>query len=332
MSNTRPVKVASEHTALTARKVSFAWEQTPLHWVPGDPFATHTINVLHLLLPAGERWFVHVYKQVLPHIHDDRLREDVIGFIGQEAVHSQAHDDVLPHLRELGLDPTRYTAQVDWFFEKLLGDRTLPPGKPRAWWLKERVALIAAIEHYTAFLGDWVLNAGELDRRGADPMMLDLLRWHGAEEVEHRSVAFDLFMHVDGSYRRRVRTWAAAFSALVFLWQRGARFFMENDPTLPDGRASFRDFYRAGTRGVLPSTPDLLRSIPRYLSRAYHPSQEGSTAQAVAYLASSPGANGLHDKAMKDKGLDDKGLDGKRTDGKGVDDNGPDGPCPKGGR
>ncbi|MFJ6630157.1 metal-dependent hydrolase [Streptomyces sp. NPDC091376] len=322
MSNTRPVKVASEHTALTARKVSFAWEETPLHWVPGDPFATHTINVLHLLLPAGERWFVHVYKQVLPHIHDDRLREDVIGFIGQEAVHSQAHDDVLPHLRELGLDPTPYTAQVDWFFEKLLGDRTLPPGKPRAWWLKERVALIAAIEHYTAFLGDWVLNAGELDRRGADPMMLDLLRWHGAEEVEHRSVAFDLFLHVDGSYRRRVRTWAAAFSALVFLWQRGARFFMENDPTLLDGRASFRDFYRAGNRGVLPSTPDMLRSIPRYLSRAYHPSQEGSTAQAVAYLASSPGANGLNDKAVKNKG-----PDGKRADGKGVD-----GPFPKGGR
>jgi predicted metal-dependent hydrolase len=292
MSNTQPAKVASEHIALKARKVSFAWEETPLHWVPGDPFATHTINVLHLLLPAGERWFVHVYKQVLPHIHDDRLREDVIGFIGQEAVHSQAHDDVLPRLKELGLDPTPYTAQVDWFFEKLLGDRTLPPGKARAWWLKERIALIAAIEHYTAFLGDWVLNADELDRRGADPMMLDLLRWHGAEEVEHRSVAFDLFMHVDGSYRRRVRTWATAFSALVFLWQRGARFFMENDPTLLDGRASFRDFYRAGNRGVLPSAPAMLRSIPRYLSRAYHPSQEGSTAQAVAYLANSPGANG----------------------------------------
>ncbi|MFG2758280.1 metal-dependent hydrolase [Streptomyces wuyuanensis] len=293
MSNTQPVTVASEHTALKARKVAFAWEDTPLHWVPGDPFTTHTINVLHLLLPAGERWFVHVYKQVLPHIRDDRLREDVIGFIGQEAVHSQAHDDVLPHLRALGLDPTPYTAQVDWFFEKLLGDRTLPPGKARDWWLKERVALIAAIEHYTAFLGDWVLGAEELDRQGADPVMLDLLRWHGAEEVEHRSVAFDLFMHVDGGYRRRVRTWAAAFSALVFLWQRGTRFFMANDPTLPDGKARFRDFHEGGKRGVLPSTPAMLRSIPRYLSRTYHPSQEGSTAQALAYLASSPGANGL---------------------------------------
>ena len=100
---------------------------------------------------------------------------------------------MLPHLKELGLDPTPYTAQVDWLFEKLLGDRTLPPGRARQWWLMERVATIAAIEHYTAFLGNWVLNAEALDRRGADPTMLDLLRWHGAEEVEHRSVAFELF-------------------------------------------------------------------------------------------------------------------------------------------
>lgn len=279
-----------ERVPLTARKVSFSWADTPLHWVPGDPFTSHTINVLHLLLPAGERWFVHVYKQVLPYIRDERLREDVIGFIGQEATHSQAHDEVLPHLREQGLDPTPYTAQVDWFFEKLLGDRTLPPGRARRWWLLERVALIAAIEHYTAFLGDWVLNAEELDRRGADPTMLDLLRWHGAEEVEHRSVAFELFQHLDGGYARRARTWATAFATLVFLWQRGTRFFLTNDPTLVDVKASFKDFHVRGQRGLLPSAGAMARSIPRYLSRSYHPSQEGSTEQAVAYLASSPAA------------------------------------------
>ncbi|WP_030961686.1 metal-dependent hydrolase [Streptomyces sp. NRRL S-378] len=294
MSNTplAPVPVASEHVDLRPRNVSFGWEDTPLHWLPGEPFAGHMINVLHLLLPAGERWFVHVYKQALPYIEDERLREDVVGFIGQEAMHAAAHDDVLPQLKRLGLDPTPYTAQVDWLFEKLLGDRTLPPGRARRWWLMERVAMIAAIEHYTAFLGDWVLNADALDRRGADPTMLDLLRWHGAEEVEHRSVAFDLFMHVDGGYRRRARTWATAFGALVFLWQRGIRFFMENDPHLVDGKASFGQFFLAGQQGVLPSTGSMLKSIPKYLSRTYHPSQEGSTAQAVAYLASSPGANG----------------------------------------
>jgi len=290
MSYTQARPVESERVPLKARNVSFSWENTLLHWVPGDPFATHTINVLHLLLPAGERWFVHVYKQALPLIEDERLRADVIGFIGQEAVHSQSHDEVLPHLREQGLDPTPYTAQVDWFFEKLLGDRTLPPGRARRWWLLERVALISAIEHYTAFLGDWVLGAVELDRRGADPTMLDLLRWHGAEEVEHRSVAFDLFQHLDGSYRRRARTWAAAFTTLVFLWQRGVRFFMENDPTLTAPRYSVKDFHDRGRQGVLPATGAMLRSIPRYLGHGYHPSHEFSTAQAVAYLEASPAA------------------------------------------
>ncbi|MFJ6700979.1 metal-dependent hydrolase [Streptomyces sp. NPDC091272] len=293
MSNTQqgPVPVASERTPLKARRVSFDWADTPLHWLPGLPFASHTINVLHLLLPAGERWFVHVYKQALPLITDDRLRADVIGFIGQEAMHAQAHDDVLPHLKAQGLDPTPYTAQVDWLFEKLLGDRTLPPGRARRWWLLERIAIIAAIEHYTAFLGDWILNADELDRRGADPTMLDLLRWHGAEEVEHRSVAFELFQHVDGGYRRRARTWATAFTALVFLWQRGSRFFMAHDPSLGGaGKATLKELVRGGRQGVLPTTGAIARSVPRYLSRRYHPSQEGSTAQAVAYLAQSPAA------------------------------------------
>jgi hypothetical protein len=41
--------------------------------VPGDAQTTHTANVLHLLLPAGERWFVDVYRQVLPEVTDPRL-------------------------------------------------------------------------------------------------------------------------------------------------------------------------------------------------------------------------------------------------------------------
>ena len=30
------------------RMVRFDWSETPLHWVPDDPFSTHMINVLHL--------------------------------------------------------------------------------------------------------------------------------------------------------------------------------------------------------------------------------------------------------------------------------------------
>ena len=87
-------------------------------------------------------------------------------------------------MREQGLDPARYVENIDWLFERLLGDHTAPPVLRRRR-LVDRVAIIAAIEHFTAVLGRWVLEARGYDRVGADPTMLDLLRWHGAEEVEH---------------------------------------------------------------------------------------------------------------------------------------------------
>ncbi|WP_374194812.1 metal-dependent hydrolase [Streptomyces sp. VRA16 Mangrove soil] len=60
-----PDPAKGEHHAITPRRVSFDWEATPLHWIPDEPTATHVINVLHLLLPAGERWFVKVFKEGL---------------------------------------------------------------------------------------------------------------------------------------------------------------------------------------------------------------------------------------------------------------------------
>lgn len=60
--------------AIAPRRVSFDWKSTPLHWIPDEPTATHVINVLHLLLPAGERWFVKVFKEGLPLVTDPALR------------------------------------------------------------------------------------------------------------------------------------------------------------------------------------------------------------------------------------------------------------------
>ncbi len=53
-------------------------------------------------------------------------------------------------------------------FRRALGDRDLL-GKRRKEWLVERLAIIAAIEHITAMLGDWALNATALDAAGRTP-------------------------------------------------------------------------------------------------------------------------------------------------------------------
>jgi uncharacterized protein len=173
-------------------------------------------------LPLGERWFVSVFKRALPLITDETLREDVIGFIGQETIHAEAHQGVLDYFAGHGLDPAPYTRQMEWLFRRILGPR---PGLSEAQAreeLIEHVALVAAIEHFTAFLGDWILHTPELDQAGAHPVMLDLLRWHGAEEVEHRNVAFDLMVHLDPRYARRIR-------AMLMAGPASARHYLRRD-------------------------------------------------------------------------------------------------------
>ncbi|MDJ0393554.1 metal-dependent hydrolase [Rhodococcus sp. G-MC3] len=276
---------------LHARNVAFDWSSLPLHYVDDDALATHLFNVMHLLLPEGEEWFVRTFKEALPLIHDDQLREDVIGFIGQEAMHATAHTQVLDSLTAHGIDVAPYVEQMQFLFGRALGNRS-SHGRNS---LVERVALIAAVEHLTAFLGDWVLNARELDAVKVDPTMLDLLRWHGAEEVEHRSVAFEVMQYFDVRPIRRLRTYIVIAPTLVWFWTRGVRYLMDQDPTLAalpskKRRPTIGDFRRVTRRGLFPSAAMLWKASLRYLRSDYHPSQEGSTDQAVQYLAHSPAA------------------------------------------
>jgi predicted metal-dependent hydrolase len=281
--------VSYTDTELYPRRVSFDWSQLPLHWVADDPTTTHTINVLHLLLPAGERWFVHIYKQALPLVDDPKLKAEVKGFMGQEAVHARAHSAVLEHLAAHGVDARPFASRVDWMFNSLGGDDRLR-GPFARWWLLERVAIIAAIEHFTAVLGYWVLNSPALDAAGSDPTMLDLLRWHGAEEVEHRSVAFDVSRALKPSRLARIRAMLIVAPTMLYLFWRGARYLCRIDPTYSGPLPTLRSYRHAAKRGLLPTQGSLLRAVPRYCRRDYHPSQEADTAAAVRYLAASPAA------------------------------------------
>jgi hypothetical protein len=284
-----PTVTAAAPHEIKPRRVGFDWEPTPLQWIPGEPVTSHIIDVLHLLLPAGERWFVHVYKQALPLIDDEQLRADVKGFMGQEAVHARAHSAVLDHLRANGLNPDPFTRRVEWMFTKLLGDKPFLPIPPKRW-LLERIAIIAAIEHFTAVMGAWIIDSPALDAANADPTMMDLLRWHGAEEVEHRSVAFDVFREVYDSWFARIRTMVVSAAAMAYLWRRGMRFLCAMDPTYVGPAPKFSDFYRAARKGLLPMPQDLALAIPRYCRHDFHPSQEGDTQAALDYLAQSPAA------------------------------------------
>lgn len=284
-----------ERLVLEARDVEFDWANLPFHYVPGEPFATHVLNVLHLLLPAGEEFFVDVFKQALPLIKDDQLRLDVQGFIGQEAMHSQAHAKVLAHFAAQGVDLTPYTDQIRWLFEKLLGPKPGWGRRRRHSWLLEQVSIVSAVEHYTAILGEWILAAPAHDAIGTDPVMLDMLRWHGAEEVEHKAVAFDTMKHLRAGCLRRVRAQLVVTPAMLWFWVRGVRFLYSVDPYLPPGtKPRWWEYLRAARRGLVPGPLRFVRVVGDYYRPGFHPSQLGGLELAVDYLALSPAARASH--------------------------------------
>ncbi|MEE3851447.1 metal-dependent hydrolase [Gordonia sp. LSe1-13] len=276
---------------LHARNVSFDFSQVPLHWIPGHPVPSNFVSVLNLLLPEGERWFVQTYGEALPLVRDPELAAAMRGFIGQEAMHADAHDHVLwEFLDHHGVDPRPFVAQAEWIFRKVLAPMDDGSPEARHKHLVERLWLIAALEHYTAILGDFALNNTWVEH-DADPTMTDLFTWHGAEEVEHRAVAHDVAVYFGDSYLRRGRAMLVALPVLLFLLHRGFRFIMRQDPSLDMGFCRQQYHYFCGVHaGVLPKMRKVVMSTFSYFRPGFHPSEIGSTAQAVAYLASSPAA------------------------------------------
>ncbi|MUL65022.1 metal-dependent hydrolase [Mycobacterium sp. CBMA 234] len=296
----RPQRFADEvdpgPVQIQARNVQFATADKPMSWIPGHPVSSHLVNLLNIMLPAGERWFVEVFNEALPLIKDPKLAEDVRGFIGQEAMHAEAHDTVMhDYMVDSGLDVAPLLNQVEFVFERILAPTKTTSPRRRMNHLIERLWLIAAIEHFTAVLGDFVLNC-TWDDYDADPTLTDLYRWHGAEEVEHRSVAHDVATYFRDSYFTRVRAMAVAGTGLYVLFQRGMRFLVKSDPQL---QLTWWQMQRVRMRdsklGLLPSYSNLLfaQTLP-YFKPSYTPEHMGSTAQAVAYLANSPAARAAH--------------------------------------
>ena len=123
-------------------------------------------------------------------------------------MHRRAHAALWDRLRADGVPVDDYAAVIARI-------RSLEPHLPESF----RLSVTAALEHYTAAFGSAFMTE---DLGDAVPEeMARLLAWHGLEELEHRSVAFDVLRHVDdryccgsrGSCSRRVCSWWCRRSA-----------------------------------------------------------------------------------------------------------------------
>lgn len=239
-------------------------EELKTLWHSNDVFRTSFFNALSLQFPEGEQQFIESVRMYRDNVTDPKLKEEIRGFIGQEALHSREHKQYNEALKARGYDidaiDERFGRHMAWV-------RGLPASR--------RLAGTCAAEHYTAVLANAMLAHPEW-MEGATPGMRRLWLWHAIEETEHKSVAFDVFQQCVGDEKLR---------RIVFLfvtWNFFRQTFMNTcDLLRAEGKLWSLRTWLGGINFLWGKPGVLRRCLPDFLAyfrKGFHPWQHDNRA------------------------------------------------------
>jgi uncharacterized protein len=168
---------------ITIRDRRFGRETKPGRWwLNGDPIATAWHNALSATFPRGEAFFIEAVKA-----HRDgappKLEAEIRAFVRQEINHTREHVVFNKAATEAGYD----MAQID---RRLAENLKLTEGRPVIF----NLAVTMALEHYTAMMAAEFLGNPK-HFAGAEADTAAMWKWHSIEEIEHKGVAYDTWLH-----------------------------------------------------------------------------------------------------------------------------------------
>lgn len=221
-------------------------------WYDNSPIKSHLFDALSTTLPVGEDLFIFTVRQIRDQITDPQLQKQISAFIGQEAFHSREHAKYNNLMRQWGYDIDKMDRSMNRV-TRVLRNRLAP---------LQALAVTVSCEHLTAILAAAALRGDVL--ANADPHVKSLWLWHAAEEIEHKSVAWNAYHEIGGSYRTRViwmnlaiTLFSVRISARILhmlrkdgllfswkTWREGLNFIFGKGGFLSLLAKDFKDFYR----------------------------------------------------------------------------------------
>ncbi|SIL57506.1 Predicted metal-dependent hydrolase [Mycobacteroides abscessus subsp. abscessus] len=245
------------------------------------------------VFPPGEEFFVRSVRRYADRITEPTLKKRVAGFIGQEVTHGLHHRELNEKLTEMGYRSKmvenigRRSGKVEDLVDKYL------PNMDRLKYVRlTMLAATAALEHYTAVLAERLLESSELQDMVTDDEVRNLLYWHAIEELEHKSVAFDVYRAVGGPEWLRRAVMAVIWTGTVPFATAGSWFSIAWSD--PDGRRQPGRVLRE-TVGLIrgPLLNDgMIGRLAVYMKKDFHPDDLDTDALLDQWRAELFGADG----------------------------------------
>jgi predicted metal-dependent hydrolase len=187
---------------MTVRRMAFAFTPDMERvFVKDDPDMSFTFLGAWIMLPYLEPYLIRTMRDALPHVKDPKLVEDLKRFCAQEGEHFKQHaraNDIIRSLNPAYEALRPLEAELDAELKRFTKDKPL----------KFNLAYAEGFESMTSASSRAQFECGLYDR--TDSPLAHLAKWHVMEELEHRTVAFDIYEHVVGDWFYRVKTglWA----------------------------------------------------------------------------------------------------------------------------
>jgi uncharacterized protein len=177
-------------TDLKVRHPDFDLEGLTPQWAPNQEFA-HLVNAFGIIPTAVEPFLIKVMRRAkadLDPVQDAELISDIDIFNKQEAQHYKVHEMFNQMVANNGYPELEvYDQRLKDDYAEMLRSRSMD-------WLLGYCAGFEALASTGAHY--WVDDLyGDL-LEGADSRVVNLWRWHLAEEYEHRTVVHRLFVRL----------------------------------------------------------------------------------------------------------------------------------------
>ncbi|CAM3449908.1 metal-dependent hydrolase [Parendozoicomonas haliclonae] len=247
------------------RHVQFDLKDLDHYWHGGDPFKTHFFNGLSTLFPQGERFFIDSVRAVMDKVEDPTLKEEVKGFIAQEAIHGHEHDKYNQMLQDQGFDIAKLERHQDWWTK--LGHKTMTKN--------QQLATTCAVEHFTAIMANAIMEDPERWIGGAPEAMQAMWHWHAIEETEHKAVCFDVYNEVGGSYIVRNLMMMQTTIHFSYMIARHVCHFLAKDKVLWKWQTWKTGYqFLLGKRGII---RQVFKDYLDYYRPGFHPWQQDNS-------------------------------------------------------